>query len=42
VTVSSDETYSSAVNYRGFPRQLTVEGAKTYFTRVSQPYAMCQ
>jgi len=24
------------------PRQLTAEGAKTYFTRVTQPYAMCQ
>jgi hypothetical protein len=26
VTVSSDETYFSAVNYRGFPRQLTAAG----------------
>jgi hypothetical protein len=26
VTVSSDETYFSAVNYQGFPRQLTTTG----------------
>jgi hypothetical protein len=44
---------SLAVNYRGFPRQLTAagfliprqltaEGAKAYFTCVSQPSLMCQ
>jgi len=26
MVVSSDEAFFSAVNYRGFPRQLTVEG----------------
>ena len=45
--------FFSAVNYRGIPRQLTAagfqiprqltaEGAKAYFTCVSQPSLMCE
>jgi hypothetical protein len=45
--------FSSVVNCRGFPRQLTAagcliprqlttEGAKLYFTCVSQPFQMCE
>ena len=51
MVVSSDETVFSTVNYRGFPLQLTAAGFAIprqcrgtiwYFTRVSQPYDMCE